>query len=527
MSSYPRYGAETPLPSVIAPLLHRGWGESVQRLDRDLVVATAELAELVLRGRVRLRRSSLGDVGIVPVDHRFRGDERVDRALALLARRSEEPPREVRLPEWVAIRRSAFEEYRPPSGRSESTDEPGRQAGDVAREASSSERERDERLGELRLTASGERPLDDRTALLALLVRAGGLTESLPLDQRARNWMGSTARRRRLANRVSPAVAESLAPLEALLASARGTESGGAARRGSEDAGTGPPARDPAAGVSSVLTGMPGELVLLFGREHWFTTVPEAHEPVVALLAIAELAELFSRGLIDVTRPDSAGGPPVVSAVESTPPGEEWLDETLLRVRRVVSEHGRASFAHWIYEARTSSFEETGSRGPFRRHLRRLAELGLVEVRGKPRARTFLGRQRFRVTTPRRAALVEHLVAAARGEFTADRYLSMLGYLLRAGEITVPKVSGGADSFGPVRFDDTEPLGLVLVRAALPHLYENPVPAVPFRRTDRRSGGGVDSGGSVPGGPGGGGGSADGGSGADGGGGGGGGGGGP
>ncbi|WP_170837507.1 hypothetical protein [Actinopolyspora xinjiangensis] len=64
MSSSPRYGAETPLPGVITPLLHRSRSGPVQRLDRDLVVATAELAELVLRGHARLRGCSGGSENV-------------------------------------------------------------------------------------------------------------------------------------------------------------------------------------------------------------------------------------------------------------------------------------------------------------------------------------------------------------------------------------------------------------------------------------------------------------------------------
>lgn len=177
-------------------LLHKPNGRPFSSVDAHTVVAAAEVAELVLRGRVELRGKLLGTADLVLLDRSPTGVEWLDRDLELLAFWMKSRSASISLRSWFPLRRLAFTEHRTrlcAAGLLRYRRD--RLLGFLPHERYfPSERERGARLEELLRVARGESHVDDRTVLLVALAHSSGLCRELGFERTLRKRLRAICR---------------------------------------------------------------------------------------------------------------------------------------------------------------------------------------------------------------------------------------------------------------------------------------------------------------------------------------------
>ncbi|NHD16283.1 MULTISPECIES: GPP34 family phosphoprotein [unclassified Actinopolyspora] len=196
------------LPAELVLLLHKTNGRPFASVDAHTVVAVAEVAELVLRGRVELRGRRPRSSRVVLLDRSPTGVDWLDRDLELLVFWMSSRSASISLRTWFSLRRLAFTEHRSrlhAAGHFEHRRD--RVLGLWSHERYvPSERERGARLEKLLRVARGESHVDDRTLLFVALSYFSGLSLALSVEQSLRERLGSIARGEKLGEAVDTTV---------------------------------------------------------------------------------------------------------------------------------------------------------------------------------------------------------------------------------------------------------------------------------------------------------------------------------
>lgn len=184
------------LPEELLLLLHKPNGRAFVNVDSHAVVAAAEVAELVLRGRVELRGKLLGTADLVLLDRGTTEVEWLDRDLELLAFWMRSRSASISLRSWFPLRRTAFTEHRARLCAAGSLEyRRDRLFGFLPYERYFPlERERGARLEELFSVARGEKDVDDRTVLLVALAHSSGLCRELGFERPLRKRLRAISR---------------------------------------------------------------------------------------------------------------------------------------------------------------------------------------------------------------------------------------------------------------------------------------------------------------------------------------------
>nr|WP_281361312.1 GPP34 family phosphoprotein [Actinopolyspora biskrensis] len=230
-----------PLPAELVLLLHQPGGKGVGYVNPWIVTIVAEIAELVLHGRVELRQRKRGKAEIVLLRRTPVGVDWLDRVLSLLARSVKSRTDSIPFLSWARLRREAFAEHRAQLcaiGGLEHRRE--KLLGFVLHERYfPHEAEREARFDELVRIARGEGRVDDRRALLVTIAHSSGLCRKLFQEWSSLERLRSIARGELLGETVSDAVADSSPVLGALASFAFGNGRGTAGGTGGGGGGDG------------------------------------------------------------------------------------------------------------------------------------------------------------------------------------------------------------------------------------------------------------------------------------------------
>lgn len=205
-----------------------------------VVTVAAEVAELVLHGRVKLREKKRGKAEIVLLDRTPVGVDWLDRVLTLLAHSVKSRTGSILFRSWAPLRREAFAEHRAQLcaiGGLEHRRE--KLFGFVPYDRYvPHEAERRARFDELVRAAEGGRRVDDRVALFVAIAFSSGLCRELSLQRSSLKRLRSVARGELLGSAVSGAVAESSTVIGTAVPFATGN-GGGSIGGGGGDGGGG------------------------------------------------------------------------------------------------------------------------------------------------------------------------------------------------------------------------------------------------------------------------------------------------
>ncbi|WP_165968262.1 GOLPH3/VPS74 family protein [Saccharopolyspora elongata] len=201
------------LPDEFVLLLHKDNGTYFVSANPNTATAAAEIGELVLRGRVELTGTA-----VRLIDSGSSGLPWMDRLFEDFRQRAGRPNRPIDLSWWLAGRTGTFATHR-----------------QVLVEHGFLRRERRKFLGvlpddryhpdrgvrgallaELHELAAGQRPVDERLALLSAVTYRSGLVYLLDFDRAQRNRLKSIAETEDLGNAVSAAVSAAMAAITAV-----------------------------------------------------------------------------------------------------------------------------------------------------------------------------------------------------------------------------------------------------------------------------------------------------------------------
>ncbi|GAB3559812.1 hypothetical protein J2S53_002991 [Actinopolyspora lacussalsi] len=197
------------LPDQSVLLLHPPRGRPFTSVNRDVVTAAAEIAELVMHGRAELTRTVFGNVKVGPVDPTPIGVEALDRPLSALVNRSGRDAKPFSFRSWLSERSWAFEEHRSSlQQRSYLRHEPDKVLGFLPYDRyRPHEATRQPLVDEILRLADGERSPDDRLALLVAIAYPSSLHRQFVTSWSQSSRLKHIAKGQELEGAVSAAVA--------------------------------------------------------------------------------------------------------------------------------------------------------------------------------------------------------------------------------------------------------------------------------------------------------------------------------
>ncbi|PRW61804.1 GOLPH3/VPS74 family protein, partial [Actinopolyspora mortivallis] len=212
------------LPGELVLLAHKPRGGHYA-INTDVVVAAAEVGELVLRERVTLTGTRRSDFRVRLDDETSTGLSWLDEVLHQLRRKIRSSTGSVSLTSWFHARNGVFDGY-----RARLVDHGALRAerrsllGIRYHRYFPEERQREQLLDQVRAVADHERAVDNRTALLAALIHGSGLQWGLGLDRAQRRTLRALGRGEALGEAVDPLVTHASV---ALAAAGGGASDGG------------------------------------------------------------------------------------------------------------------------------------------------------------------------------------------------------------------------------------------------------------------------------------------------------------